>query len=235
MLSKGQLGHRLRVLPGQATGIVRTERHLPYHAFDANLSRLLDIVVAAIALAILLPVICLLCLCIIAQDGGLPIFVHRRIGRDGRSFPCLKLRTMVVNADQRLHQLLESDPAAQAEWLIDQKLRNDPRVTPLGTFLRRSSLDELPQLLNVLFGHMSMVGPRPIVVDEVARYGRYFRFYCAVKPGLTGLWQVSGRNDVSYRRRVAMDTVYSRRKSLRGDIFILARTVPAVLKSKGSF
>ena len=235
MLSEGQLGHGLQVQPGQASGIVKIGRRLPFYAFDANLSRLMDVVVAAIALAMVLPVIALICLFIVAQDGGWPIFAHRRIGRDGQSFPCLKLRTMVIDADHRLRVLLETDPAARAEWLIDQKLRDDPRITPLGAFLRKSSLDELPQLVNVLLGQMSLVGPRPIVIDEVARYGRYFAFYCAVRPGLTGLWQVSGRNDVSYRRRVAMDTIYSRSKSLRGDIFILARTVPVVLKSKGSF
>ncbi len=212
-----------------------TERRTAIHAFDANASRFMDVTIAAIALAILLPVIVILCLAIAAQDGGHPIFVHRRIGRGGRTFPCLKLRTMVRDSEDRLHRLLESDPAARAEWAIDQKLRMDPRVTPLGRFLRKSSLDELPQLVNVLVGHMSLVGPRPIVAAEVARYGRYFRFYCAVRPGITGLWQVSGRNDTSYRRRVAMDTVYSRSRSVGTDISILMRTVPAVLASKGSF
>jgi lipopolysaccharide/colanic/teichoic acid biosynthesis glycosyltransferase len=142
---------------------------------------------------------------------------------------------MVVDADARLLHLLENNPEALAEWQRDQKLRNDPRITPLGAFLRRSSLDELPQLINVLFGHMSLVGPRPIVDAEVIRYGRYFHFYCAVRPGITGLWQVSGRNNTSYRRRVAIDTVYSRSKSLGGDLAIIGRTFPAVLMSKGSF
>jgi len=165
----------------------------------------------------------------------MPIFVHRRIGKGGQTFPCLKLRTMVRDSEERLRRHLEADPAARAEWAMDQKLRADPRITPLGQFLRKSSLDELPQLVNVLAGHMSLVGPRPIVEAEVVRYGRYFRFYCAVRPGITGLWQVSGRNDTSYRRRVAMDTVYSRRRSIGTDISILVRTVPAVLASKGSF
>lgn len=211
------------------------DRKTAIHVFDANASRFMDVMIAAIALAILLPVIVILCLAIMAHDGGRPIFVHRRIGRGGHSFPCLKLRTMVRNSEERLRHLLEADPAARAEWAMDQKLRMDPRITPLGRFLRKSSLDELPQLFNVLVGHMSLVGPRPIVADEVARYGRYFRFYCAVRPGITGLWQVSGRNDTSYRRRVAMDTVYSRSRSVGTDISILVRTVPAVLASKGSF
>ncbi len=211
------------------------ERRTAIHVFDANASRFMDVMIAAIALAILLPVIVILCLAITAHDGGHPIFVHRRIGRGGRTFPCLKLRTMVRDSEDRLRRLLESDPAARAEWAMDQKLRMDPRITPLGRFLRKSSLDELPQLVNVLVGHMSLVGPRPIVAAEVERYGRYFRFYCAVRPGITGLWQVSGRNDTSYRRRVAMDTVYSRSRSVGTDISILMRTVPAVLASKGSF
>lgn len=204
-------------------------------SWENRLIRSLDIAVALIAIALLFPVIALVCGAIFAHDGGRPIFAHRRVGRFGKSFPCLKLRTMVIDADERLRVLLERDPAAQLEWAQDQKLRNDPRITPLGAFLRRSSLDELPQLFNVLLGHMSLVGPRPIVDAEIIRYGRYFHFYCAVRPGITGLWQVSGRNNVSYRRRVAIDTVYSRSKSLRGDLFILGRTVPAVLMSRGSF
>jgi len=204
-------------------------------SLDGNVSRLIDIAVAATAILIVLPVIVLICLAIALQDGGSPIFVHRRIGRGGRVFPCLKLRTMVQDSEDRLRRHLESDPAARAEWALDQKLRRDPRVTPLGLFLRKSSLDELPQLFNVVCGHMSLVGPRPIVPAEVERYGRYMQFYCNVRPGITGLWQVSGRNDVSYRRRVAMDTIYSRTRWVGGDIWIMVRTVPAVFASKGSF
>jgi exopolysaccharide production protein ExoY len=202
---------------------------------DDNLSRLIDIILSAAALLILLPFIALICLAIMVQDGGLPIFVHRRIGRGGRTFPCLKLRTMVRDSEDRLRRHLEADPIACAEWALDQKLRKDPRITPLGYFLRKSSLDELPQLLNVVCGHMSLVGPRPIVAAEAARYGRYMQFYCNVRPGITGLWQVSGRNDISYRRRVAMDTVYSRTRWVGGDIWIMVRTVPAVFASRGSF
>ncbi len=214
---------------------VTIEQRTMIHAFDSNVSRVIDITVAALAIAILLPVVLVFCLCIYCQDGGMPIFVHRRIGKGGQTFPCLKLRTMVRDSEERLRRHLEANPAARAEWALDQKLRADPRITPLGHFLRKSSLDELPQLVNVLAGHMSLVGPRPIVEAEVVRYGRYFRFYCAVRPGITGLWQVSGRNDTTYRRRVAMDTVYSRRRSVGTNISILVRTVPAVLASKGSF
>lgn len=202
---------------------------------DGNLSRFIDIILSVTAFLTFLPIVVLICVAITLQDGGLPVFVHRRIGRGGRMFPCLKLRTMVRDSEDRLRRHLETNPAAQAEWALDQKLRNDPRITPLGLFLRKSSLDELPQLLNVAWGHMSLVGPRPIVPAEVARYGRYMQFYCNVRPGITGLWQISGRNDVSYRRRVAMDTVYSRTRSVGGDIWIMVRTVPAVFASKGSF
>ena len=197
------------------------------------LNRALDICVASLVFVLVLPVFLLLCLAIWVHDGGAPVFVHRRIGRGGRLFPCLKLRTMVVDSEQRLQELLQSDPAAAFEWHVSQKLRDDPRITPLCAFLRKSSLDELPQLLNVIVGHMSLVGPRPIVAAEAKRYGRYFKFYCAVRPGITGLWQVSGRNDTSYRRRVAIDTVYARSRSMAMDLAILTRTVPAVLSSRG--
>jgi exopolysaccharide production protein ExoY len=155
------------------------------------LSRLVDIIFAGSAFLVFLPVIVLLCIAISLQDGGSPLFMHRRIGRGGRMFPCLKLRTMVRDSEARLRRHLAENPAARAEWALDQKLRNDPRITPLGRFLRKSSLDELPQLLNVVWGQMSLVGPRPIVPAEVERYGRYMEFYCNLRPGITGLWQVS--------------------------------------------
>ena len=208
--------------------------NLRHKVYD-NISRLIDVGFSSTALLVLLPVIILICFAIAIQDGGSPIFVHRRIGKGGRIFPCLKLRTMVLDSEARLQRHLEADPEARAEWALDQKLRNDPRITPLGVFLRKSSLDELPQLLNVVWGHMSLVGPRPIVPAEVPRYGRYMQFYCNMRPGITGLWQVSGRNDISYRRRVAMDTIYSRTRWFGGDIWIMVRTVPAVFASKGSF
>jgi lipopolysaccharide/colanic/teichoic acid biosynthesis glycosyltransferase len=142
---------------------------------------------------------------------------------------------MAADAEARLAEVLRNDPEARAEWDRDRKLKNDPRITPLGDFLRRSSLDELPQLFNVLRGEMSLVGPRPIVFDEAVKYGRHFRHYCAVKPGITGLWQVSGRNDVSYRARVALDSLYARKKSAVLDGWILLATIPAVLCRRGSY
>ena len=195
----------------------------------------MNIGVAIAALLFLLPVMLLVALVVYAQDGGPILFAHQRIGLNGRRFYCLKFRSMAADAEERLAALLAADPAARAEWQRDHKLRNDPRVTRVGDFLRKTSLDELPQLLNVLRGDMSMVGPRPIVEAEVAKYGHRFRDYCAVKPGITGLWQVSGRSDTSYRTRVALDCVYARRRNVGLDAYIIACTVPAVLARRGSY
>ena len=195
----------------------------------------MNVVIALALLLFLLPVMIAVAIAVYAQDGGPILFAHRRIGLNGRIFPCLKFRSMAVDAEARLAELLASDPGARAEWDRDHKLRRDPRVTPLGAFLRKTSLDELPQLINVLRGDMSLVGPRPIVEAEVVKYGHRFRDYCAVKPGITGLWQVSGRNDTSYRTRVALDCVYARRRSVSLDAYIIACTVPAVLARRGSY
>jgi lipopolysaccharide/colanic/teichoic acid biosynthesis glycosyltransferase len=190
---------------------------------------------AIVILLFLIPVVVVIAMAVWMQDGGPVIFAHRRLGRDGKTFSCYKFRSMRVDAEARLAEVLAADPAARAEWARDHKLRNDPRVTPLGDVLRRSSLDELPQLFNVLKGEMSLVGPRPIVEEERVRYGRRFRYYCAVRPGLTGLWQVSGRNDVSYRTRVAMDACYAQRKCFALDLYILLITIPSVLRARGCY
>jgi len=197
-------------------------------------SRLIDVIGALALLIFTAPLIFILALLVKLYDGGPVIFVHRRIGHGGEMFPCLKIRTMVMDADKRLDQLLATDANARAEWALDQKLRNDPRITGLGRFLRRSSLDEPPQLINVLRGDMSLVGPRPIVLDEAPRYGRWLKHYCAVRPGITGMWQVSGRNNLTYRRRVACDVLYARRHSTRMNLAILIVTIPAVLSQDGS-
>nr|WP_183981760.1 sugar transferase [Sphingomonas jinjuensis] len=201
---------------------------------DLAAGRALDVIVALTLLVVVAPVMVALALVIWCQDRGSPFFVHHRIGRGGQTFPCYKFRTMVTDSNERLRALLERDPEAAEEWRRDHKLRRDPRITTIGRFLRKSSLDELPQLLNVVLGHMSLVGPRPIIESEVIRYGRFFSDYCSVRPGITGLWQISGRNDTSYRRRVVLDMVYSRTKSIPTDIFVLTRTVPAVLSARGS-
>lgn len=200
-----------------------------------TLGRALDLTVAVALLLILLPILSLVALAIVLLDRGPVVFAHRRVGRHGRYFNCYKFRSMRVNSAQLLRELLETDPVALAEWTRDQKLRRDPRITKLGSFLRATSIDELPQLFNVLRGEMSIVGPRPIVEDEVTRYRRFFSDYAAVKPGITGLWQVSGRNNTTYRRRVALDVAYAKHKSVSFDLLILAKTVPAVLFARGSF
>ena len=196
------------------------------------------VVNATLALVILVfcaPLIVLVALAIFVYDGGPVLFAHRRVGRHGEAFRCLKFRSMATDAEARLERLLATDAAARREWQADHKLRLDPRITPIGGVLRKTSLDELPQLLNVIRGEMSLVGPRPVVQAEAQKYGRRFVHYCAVRPGITGLWQVSGRNNVSYGRRVALDVLYTRRKSLRLDLAILLRTVPAVLMRDGSY
>ena len=204
-------------------------------SLDATVNRGMNCSIAVLALLFFLPLMVLVALSVWVHDRGPIFFAHQRIGRGGRYFPCLKFRSMAVDAQARLQALLENDPAAREEWERDHKLRNDPRVTKLGVFLRKSSLDELPQLINVLRGEMDLVGPRPIVDGEVGKYGPRFKHYCSVNPGITGLWQVSGRNDTSYRSRVAMDCVYARTKSMRMDLWIMIATVPAVLLRKGSY
>jgi lipopolysaccharide/colanic/teichoic acid biosynthesis glycosyltransferase len=197
--------------------------------------RLLDIAGALGLAAVFSPVIVLVPV-LVALEDGLPVtFSHARVGRDGRLFKAFKFRSMVRDSQAVLAQLLATDPAAKAEWEADQKLKNDPRVTRIGRFLRATSLDELPQIINVLKGEMSLVGPRPVVQDELARYGDAAKIYLSLKPGLTGLWQVSGRNNVSYDQRVALDCEYAARQSLLLDISILARTVKVVLWRDGSY
>ncbi len=216
-------------------GVESTVRTRAADHHDDTVIRALDMTIVSLALVFLLPLMVLVALAIFLQDGGPVLFSHRRVGRGGRPFYCLKFRSMAVGAEARLASLLASSPTARAEWARDHKLRIDPRITPLGAFLRRSSLDELPQLLNVLRGEMSVVGPRPIVDAEISRYGRRFRHYCSVKPGITGLWQVSGRNDVSYRARVAMDCLYVKAQSPVLYVWIVVATIPAVIMRKGSY
>ncbi|MBU1362176.1 MAG: sugar transferase [Gammaproteobacteria bacterium] len=197
--------------------------------------RFLDIVIALAVLLFIAPLMLVIAGLIKLQDGGPALFRQSRIGHGGEAFYCLKFRTMVTDAEVRLNALLARDPEVRREWELDHKLRKDPRITALGAFLRKSSLDELPQLFNVLKGEMSLVGPRPIVTAEIPRYGRWFAYYCAVRPGVTGLWQVNGRNNVSYRRRVALDVLYARTVGVRRYVQIMAATVPAVLLRSGSY
>lgn len=196
------------------------------------LKRVLDVLGGIILLIALSPLLVVI-FGLIAYSGGNPIFGQQRIGRRGRNFTCYKFRTMVPNAEAVLKEILRCNPDMQAEWERDEKLRCDPRVTRIGCFLRKTSLDELPQLLNVLKGDMSLVGPRPVYERDMLRYGRGARWYLAVRPGMTGLWQVSGRNDVSYRRRVALDIYYVRSQSFWLDFQILLKTARVVIAGTG--
>ncbi|MCS6892518.1 MAG: sugar transferase [Rhodovarius sp.] len=203
----------------------------PWHAAA---KRAIDILGAGLLLVLLSPLFLIIAL-LVRRDGGPAFYGHTRIGQDGRGFRCLKFRSMVVDSEARLQALLASDPAARAEWESTRKLRNDPRVTPIGRFLRSTSLDELPQLINVLRGEMSLVGPRPVTAAELSTYyGAAAAHYMSVRPGITGLWQVSGRSDTSYGQRVALDVAYATRPSLLTDLRILLRTPIVVLQRRGA-
>jgi Undecaprenyl-phosphate galactose phosphotransferase WbaP len=187
--------------------------------------RAFDVVIACSAVVALL----------VRIDGGPSFFAHRRVGRNGVEFPCLKFRSMVVDPDVALEEYLKNNPSARSEWTANMKLKDDPRVTKLGSFIRKTAIDELPQLINVLRGDMSLVGPRPITRREVEAYGDAAALYETVRPGVTGLWQVSGRSDLSFRERIALDSWYVRNWSPWHDIAILAKTVPAVLSRRGAY
>ena len=196
--------------------------------------RALDIIGAGVGLLLLAPFFLIVAL-MVRADGGPAFFAHQRVGRGGKLFGCLKFRSMVIDSQARLETLLANDPAARAEWEATRKLKNDPRITRIGRFLRSTSLDELPQLINVLLGEMSLVGPRPVQEAEIDRYyGASAAHYMAVRPGITGLWQVSGRSETSYESRVALDVSYVSRPSLLADISILLRTPVAVLSRRGA-
>ena len=182
-----------------------------------------------------MPALLLLAVVVGIDNRGRIIFAHRRVGKDGKLFPCYKFQSMMPDAEKRLEEYLAKNPEARKEWEESFKLTNDPRVTKLGGFLRRTSLDELPQLWNVLMGDMSLVGPRPIVEKEIEYYGDCIREYYMVPPGITGIWQVNGRSDTTYEERVAMDTWYVRNWSVWIDLVYLFKTVKAVLMGKGAY
>lgn len=205
-------------------------RSKPTRPVACTIKRSLDILIAGSALLIAAPVVLMIAAVVKLTMGGPVIFGHQRIGLHGRRFYCLKFRSMVSNGDEVLRQYLDANPIAQDEWRQKQKLAYDPRITRFGRVLRRSSLDELPQFYNILRGDMSCVGPRPIVEGELARYGEYATDYTSVRPGLTGLWQVSGRSRVSYETRIQLDVDYIENWTLGCDISILLRTIPAVMK-----
>ena len=198
------------------------------------LKRCFDIVVSAMLLTLLSPFFLFVAL-MVKRDGGSATFGHERIGYNGKPFKCLKFRTMVMNSQEVLKDLLEKDPQARLEWEREFKLKNDPRITKIGHFLRKTSLDELPQLWNVLKGEMSLVGPRPVIDEELKRYGNDVLYYNLVKPGMSGLWQVTGRSDTDYTTRVYLDSWYVKNWSLWYDIVILFKTVGVVVRGDGAY
>lgn len=197
------------------------------------LKRAIDIAGAITGIVLFGPLM-LIVAALIKREGGDAIFAHERLGRNGAAFKCLKFRTMVPDAKERLAALLASDPEARAEWERDHKLCRDPRITPLGAFLRKTSLDELPQFFNVLRGEMSLVGPRPITAAEREKYGENFALYARCRPGVTGIWQVSGRNNISYPARVALDSQYALNQSVMLDTAIMLKTFGVIASGAGS-
>ncbi len=198
--------------------------------------RLFDLLLVSLSVPVWFPVLLVLALAVTLESRGSPWYGHGRIGYRGRNYTMWKLRTMVVNSQEVLERYLAEHPRARQEWVATQKLKNDPRITRIGRWLRRFSLDELPQIINVIGGEMSLVGPRPIYDPvEVSRWGSRFVVYQEARPGLTGLWQVSGRNDTTYEERIALDMRYIRGWTLGLDLRILARTFGAVLSGKGAY
>jgi len=206
----------------------------PIHVVADSLALRLNQLLALVILLLLSPLMAAVAFLIWRRDGAPVLFAHYRVGHDGKLFRCMKFRTMYRDAERMLSELLAKDPAARAEWQREQKLLRDPRITPIGHFLRRTSLDELPQLFNVLRGDMSLVGPRPITVGELTRYGRVRWQYLSVRPGMTGLWQVSGRNNTSYDERVALDQRYVEERTVWMNLGILLKTVKVVVARDGA-
>lgn len=218
-----------------------TRSDLRYSAVVGSLSpvgvlpkRIVDIVLALGGIILLAPLLVICYVAVVLSSPGPALFRHKRVGFNGRKFECLKFRTMVPDAAERLQALLASDPAAAAEWAATRKLQNDPRVTAIGAILRKLSLDELPQLFNVLRGEMSIVGPRPVTEEELERYSTSVGAYLSCRPGITGLWQVSGRSTTSYEKRVACDAYYAHNWSMVLDAKIIVVTIPALLSTDGA-
>lgn len=197
--------------------------------------RIVDVIIASTALLVLSPLLLIVAIIVKFSDGGPVFYSHTRIGLGGASFKCLKFRTMKTDAGAHLTELLNANPEAKIEWEATRKLKNDPRVTVVGGILRESSIDELPQLINIVKGEMSLVGPRPITCEELPLYGEHVSSYMAGRPGLTGHWQISGRNDVSYQQRVSLDVQYLQNWSLAWDFVIMAKTVPVLFSHRGSY
>lgn len=207
----------------------------PYMGSVDYLTRILDITMIALAVPYIILVIVIIAISTKIDSPGPVFYRQARIGRYGRRFHVYKFRTMVQNADQILQKYLDSSPELKSQWVETQKLKQDPRITRLGSLLRKSSLDELPQLWNIVLGDMSLVGPRPIVDSEVEKYGQCFDLYTQVRPGLTGLWQVSGRNNTTYEHRVELDEYYVHNRCVKLYFKILWKTIFVVLKKEGAY
>lgn len=203
---------------------------------NRRIKRIFDIVFSLLVMIIVVPVSLVVMLCILIESpGAAPIFKHYRVGKGGKLFPCYKFRSMIPNAQEELQEYLKSNLEAQKEWNKYFKLKNDPRITKVGKFIRKTSIDELPQFINVLKGEMSWVGPRPIIQDEIHYYNKYIKDYCSVLPGITGMWQVSGRSDTGYTDRVSLDIWYVRNWSIWIDIALICKTIKAVFCGKGAY
>ncbi len=210
--------------------------NLEFQIKHRAIKRIFDMSFSLAILTLLSPVFLLIALAIKLSSKGPIVYGHKRIGRGGKIFNCYKFRTMYPDADVRLKEILKTSPELQAEWERSYKLKNDPRVTPIGSFLRKTSLDEFPQFWNVLKGDLSVVGPRPVIKDEIVKYyGVKAGKVLSIRPGLTGLWQVSGRSDTSYARRILLDEEYINNQSLALDIKLVLKTIPAMLSSKGAY
>lgn len=221
----------LTAYPKDATTTIRTGPP-SVGLYAAYGKRSLDLILAALLLPAFALTIAVLW-GIVRAGGGPGFFGHTRIGRNGKPFKCWKIRTMVADADAQLQAHLSANPQAAAEWARDHKLTDDPRISPLGRLLRKTSLDELPQIWNVIRGDMSFVGPRPVVAEEIIKYGHHAPAYLAQRPGLTGLWQISGRNDTSYGERVALDVAYLTRSSFGCDVVVIVLTARTMFNRTG--
>ena len=211
------------------------ERHYELDIFEDQLIRLFDVFLIFVSLPLLIPFLIFTIIAIRLDSTGSVFYRQRRIGKGGGEFKVLKFRTMVKDADQVLVKYLEENPELLAEWKADHKLKKDPRITRIGKILRKTSIDELPQIWNVLKGEMSLVGPRPIVSAEIERYADRYKYYTQVPPGISGLWQVSGRNDVDYEERVSLDEYYVRNRSIWLNLYIIIRTIQVVIRRHGAY
>lgn len=204
-------------------------RHIPW-------KRLFDILFSAAVLLLVSPLMLLIIALIRLTSKGRAIYSHERVGRGGRPFACYKFRTMYLDAEERLNEILQQDAALKKEWLETRKLKNDPRITPIGSILRKTSLDELPQFFNVLIGDLAVVGPRPVVLDELKEhFGHKAVKILTVRPGITGIWQVSGRSDTSYKTRVLLDEIYVDSCSFSLDVSLILKTIPKMVSTKGAY